>query len=49
MGGIKGATTVGAFAGRAIPLIGWGMLAYDAGSILYHTQRVYNRAILNIR
>jgi hypothetical protein len=32
---IKGATTVGAFTGRIIPLIGWVMLAYNAGSILY--------------
>lgn len=47
LGGLKGATTLGAFAGRTIPLIGWGMLAYDAGSILYNTQKIYNGVTIN--
>ena len=33
---------IGKFVGRAIPFIGWGILAYDLGVILYDTQIVFN-------
>lgn len=43
--GLKlGATkSIGRFAGRAIPVLGWGLAAYDAGMILYNTQVEFNR------
>jgi hypothetical protein len=42
--GMKIALTkvIGKFVGRAIPFIGWGILAYDLGVILYDTQIVFN-------
>jgi len=42
--GMKIALTkvIGKFVGRAIPFIGWGILAYDLSIILYDTQLVYN-------
>jgi len=33
---------IGKFLGRAIPIVGWGILAYDLSVILYDTQLVYN-------
>lgn len=33
---------IGKFLGRAIPFVGWGILAYDLRVILYDTQLVYN-------
>jgi|GEM_PF-427054 len=34
---------LGRFAGRAIPVFGWAVLAYDAGMIIYNTQEEYNK------
>lgn len=34
--------SVGKFAGRAVPIIGWGILTYDASIILYNTQIEFN-------
>lgn len=36
---------VGKFIGRSIPIIGWGVLAYDLGAIFYDTQVEFNRII----
>jgi hypothetical protein len=44
--GIAMTTSVGKFASRAIPFIGWGILAYDVSIILYNTQIEFN-AITN--
>lgn len=33
---------VGRFVGRAIPIVGWGVLAYDLGAIFYNTQMIFN-------
>ncbi|CAA0233161.1 hypothetical protein [Tenacibaculum maritimum] len=33
---------IGRIIGRATPIIGWGVLAYDLGKILYNTQLVFN-------
>lgn len=41
--GIAMTTSVGKFVARGIPIIGWGILAYDATMILYNTQIEYNR------
>ena len=35
--------TIGRFAGRAIPIVGWGILAYDVGRTFYNTQIEFNR------
>ncbi len=40
--------SIGRFAGRAVPILGWGILAYDAGMILYNTQSQFN-SVLNSR
>jgi len=34
---------LGRFAGRAIPVFGWAVLAYNAGMIIYNTQEEYNK------
>jgi hypothetical protein len=34
---------VGRFIGRAVPILGWGMLAYDIGMTFYETQVEYDR------
>ena len=34
---------LGRFVGRAVPIIGWGILTYDIGMTLYKTQVEYNR------
>ena len=39
--------SVGKIVGRWIPFVGWGILAYDAGKILYNTQIIYNRITQN--
>ena len=36
---------IGKFVGRAIPFVGWGILAYDLSVILCDTQLVYNHII----
>ena len=36
---------IGKFLGRAIPFVGWGILAYDLSVVLYDTQIVYNYII----
>ena len=38
--------SIGRFAGRAIPIVGWGVLAYDVGRTFYRTHITYHR-ILN--
>jgi RHS repeat-associated protein len=37
--------SIGRFAGRAIPIVGWGTLAYDVGATFYRTQVTYNRIV----
>lgn len=41
--GIAWTTSIGKFTSRAIPFVGWGILAYDSGKILYNTQVKFNR------
>src|SRR5690606_7029773 len=41
--GIAMTKSVGKFVARGIPILGWGILAYDATMILYNTQVEYNR------
>ncbi|MDR4504842.1 MAG: RHS repeat-associated core domain-containing protein [Candidatus Scalindua sp.] len=36
-------TAVGRFAGRTVPIVGWGVLAYDVGMTFYMTQVEFNR------
>ncbi|MBE7654001.1 hypothetical protein [Tenacibaculum finnmarkense] len=36
---------IGRIVGRATPIIGWGILTYDLGSIFYDTQMVYNHIV----
>lgn len=36
---------IGKFIGRAVPFVGWGILAYELGSVFYTTQVEYNRII----
>lgn len=33
---------IGKFVGRAIPIIGWGILTYDVGIIFYNTHIIFN-------
>ncbi len=39
---------IGRFAGRAVPIVGWGVLAYDVGTTFYKTQRIYDK-IVNLK
>jgi hypothetical protein len=41
--GIAMTKSVGKFTSRAIPFVGWGILTYDAGMILYNTQVEFNK------
>lgn len=34
---------IGKFIGRTVPFVGWGILAYELGSIFYNTQVEFNR------
>ena len=34
---------IGRIAGRAIPIVGWGILSYDVGMTLYNTQIEFNK------
>ncbi len=43
--GLKYTTKIGRFVARWVPIIGWGILAYDVGSILYNTQSEYNKIV----
>jgi hypothetical protein len=45
--GMKIAMTkiIGRFAGRMVPIIGWGVLTYDVGMTLYNTQVEYNKIV----
>ncbi len=45
MKGVKYTTSIGRFAARTIPLVGWAILAYDVGSIIYHTQTEYDKIV----
>ncbi|MEM6316221.1 MAG: hypothetical protein AAF960_01045 [Bacteroidota bacterium] len=36
---------IGTFVGRGIPVIGWGILAYDASMITYRTYQTYNSMV----
>lgn len=38
---------IGRFVGRSVPIIGWGVLAYDIGMTFYNTQIEYNRIVGN--
>jgi len=44
--GIAMTKSIGKFTSRAIPFVGWGMLTYDAGMILYNTQGEFNKMVL---
>ena len=44
--GIAWTKSIGKFTSRAIPFLGWGILAYDTGIITYNTYTKYN-AIIN--
>ena len=35
--------SIGRFIGRAVPVVGWAVLAYDVGATLYKTQVEFNR------
>ncbi len=37
--------TIGRFIGRAVPFVGWAVLAYDTGVTLYKTQTIYNSIV----
>jgi RHS repeat-associated protein len=39
--------TLGKFLGRAVPILGWGMLLWDAGRTFYRTQVEYNKIVGN--
>lgn len=41
--GIAMTTSIGKFTSRAIPFVGWGLLTYDFGMILYNTQIEFNK------
>ena len=43
--GIAMTTSIGKFTSRAIPFVGWGILAYDVTKILYNTQQIYNNIV----
>ena len=45
--GLKVAFTkvIGRFVGRAVPIVGWGVLTYDVGMTLYNTQVTYNQIV----
>lgn len=45
---MSGTKLVGRFVGRWVPIVGWGTLIYDTGSVFYNTQKIYNR-ITNIK
>ena len=38
---------IGRFLGRSIPILGWGVLAYDIGMTFYNAQVEYNRIVGN--
>ena len=40
---IKMVAKISSFTGRAIPVMGWGILASDVSQIVYNTVRDYNR------
>ena len=42
---IRMTKSIGAFVGRSIPIIGWAVLGFDIGAILYKTQTEYNRIV----
>jgi len=43
--GVAWTKSIGKFTSRAIPFIGWGILAYDTGMISYNTYTKYNSII----
>ena len=45
--GVKISSTrlIGRFAARWIPVVGWGILAYDGAAIIYKTQTIYNNIV----
>lgn len=45
--GIRFTKSIGRIAGRAIPIIGWGLLATDVAIILYKTQIEFERILNN--
>ncbi|WP_410221845.1 RHS repeat-associated core domain-containing protein [Pedobacter sp.] len=42
---LKFTNVLGRFMGRSIPIVGWGILAYDVSKTFYNTQKIYNRLI----
>ncbi len=44
---IKYTKVLGRFLGRSVPILGWATLAYDLGVIIYKTETIYNKTIIN--